>query len=110
MGYLKHNGNGNKTTKKKQAKPQPSEPPQPIADADTAYSGLSAIAEQLENLFKQVGAYVHDATLGEHSLHLFTPNNSPAVRLELEGDAIETIADSLKRIADTMAGEGGSKS
>jgi hypothetical protein len=36
------------------------------------------------------------------SVGLYTGSNQDPVRLVLEGDAVDSIADSLKRIADTM--------
>jgi hypothetical protein len=73
------------------------------------YDGLSEVATQLEGILKVLGEYHYNSTIGEHSLCLFSGSKeggySP-LRLELEGDALDSIADSLKRIADAMAAHG----
>jgi hypothetical protein len=101
MSFPKHERAPRKGAKK---------PPQPAVDAapevramDVAYDGLSEVAAQLEEILKVFGAYHYNATIGENSLNLITGRNSPAVRLSLEGDAVGSIADSLKRIADAIA-------
>jgi hypothetical protein len=42
---------------------------------------------------------------GEMSFHigLYSPHNSHPVRLVFEGEAMESISDSLKRIADALS-------
>jgi hypothetical protein len=69
---------------------------------DAGYSGLSELGQHLEGIYKELGAYFYNATLGEHSLSVFTAKNSHPLRLSLEGDAVDSIADSIKRIADAM--------
>lgn len=67
-----------------------------------AYFGLSEIAEQLGHIHNSLRSYTVNATDGENFLNLFTGQHDFPMRLVLEGDAVDTIADSLKRIADTM--------
>jgi hypothetical protein len=69
-----------------------------------AYFGLSEIAEQLSHIHNSLKSYNVNACGGEmsFSVGLYTGTNQDPVRLVLEGDAVETIADSLKRIADAM--------
>ena len=66
---------------------------------------MTGVEVELANLARYVLAYVNNAVTAENSLCLFSgpgPTYSP-LRLVLEGDAVDTIADSLKRIADAMA-------
>jgi hypothetical protein len=47
-------------------------------------------------------SYNVSACDGDFSLNLFSGEHSYPVRLELVGDGVTSIADSLKRIADAM--------
>ena len=86
---------------KKPAQPTVVEHAAPAITLDVDMSGVEAVLEKL-GLF--VEAYVANASTGENSLALFTGSGeaySP-LRLVLEGDAMDSVADSLKRIADAM--------
>ena len=69
------------------------------------YFGLSEIAEQLGKIHNSLTSYNVNACDGEMSFHigLYTPHNSYPVRLVFEGEAMDSIADSLKRIADVLS-------
>ena len=66
------------------------------------YLDLSELAEPLEGIVRILGSYVHNATLRENGLNLFTGRNSYPVRLVLEGEAVDRIADALSRMADAL--------
>jgi hypothetical protein len=74
-----------------------------------AYLGLSEIAEQLSHIHNSLRSYNVNACNGEMSftVGLHMGENEDAVRLALEGDAVESIADSLKRIADALSAKQG---
>jgi hypothetical protein len=113
MSYLKHDEGKPSQKKRESKKPAAQSSSEGMSLLDhhelprlvdsMAYGGLSEIAEQLDKIFRQLGAYCHEAAIGEHSLNLFTGTNSYPVKLSLEGEEIESIADSLKRIADAMS-------
>jgi len=69
------------------------------------YFGLSEIAEQLGKIHHSLTSYNVNACDGEMSFHigLYTPRNSHPVRLVFEGEAMDSIANSLKRIADAFS-------
>ncbi len=99
MSYLKHN-NGNKKPKPKETKHSP---PAPVDPDAVGYLGMCELAEPLRKIADAVRAYAHNATIGENSVALFTGGEGyNPVRLVLEGDAVESIAESLKRIADAL--------
>jgi hypothetical protein len=116
VNYLKHNANGNndrteKVREKKQGQSQQRERVRALLESDAdgtmtvdsiGYSGLAEVAEQLDKIHDSLKSYTVNSSDGENSLNLFTGTHSFPVRLELEGDAVETIAESLKRIADAM--------
>jgi hypothetical protein len=81
----------------KKAKAQPASVPAITLDAD-----LSGIEIELANLARSVKSYVVNAVDAENSLNLFTGQHSYPVRLVLECEAVDSIADSLKRIADAI--------
>lgn len=107
----KHQATPRKVTKKS---PQPAAVVQPTATGVdepiqyAGYDGLSEVAAQLKGIMDVLGAYHYNSTVGENSLNLFTRTNGHPVRLSLEGDAVDSIADSLKRIADAMTPGAGS--
>jgi hypothetical protein len=94
-----------KNERKQPKKPNAKEPTPaaPGIALDVDMSGLSETAAQLEAIHRSLWSYNMNATTGENSLNLFTGENSYPLRLVLEGDAVDSIADSLKRIADAMA-------
>jgi len=68
------------------------------------YMALSGLEDELANIAKALRNYVSLAASGEQSLHLYTPpmeHYSP-VRLSLEAEAVDKIADALSRIADAL--------
>jgi hypothetical protein len=92
--------------KHEQKKPSGKKSPQPLPDADysPAIVDMTGVEAELATLARYVREYVGNATIGENSLALFTGSGdaySP-LRLVLEGDAVDSIADSLKRMADAM--------
>ena len=103
MSYLKH-----KEKKPKRSLPVPkqaeAEPMTGIQYLDV--KGLDDLSEAMSTLANAVRCYAYNATIGDNSLCLFTGSEqggySP-MRLVLEGEPMESIADSLKRIADAMA-------
>jgi len=60
----------------------------------------SVAQERIAHSFTSYNAH---ATTGEQSLNLFTGVHTHPVRLVLEGEATDKIADSLSGIADAMA-------
>jgi hypothetical protein len=108
MTYLKHSNNSNGNDKGKRSKKtaeQPAEqvvrvmlnddPNEIVKTADSvAYDGLSEVAEQLSHIHNSLRSYNVNACDGEMTFSLV-----------LEGDAVESIADSLKRIADVIEGK-----
>ena len=117
MGPLRHKDNGNDNNRGVGKSQGAGEPPAHIklalvddpdnelnqmAGSGMAYSGLSEVAQHLEGICKAIRGYGVDAVEGEHCLNLVTGKNSCPVRLRLEGEAVEKIADSLKQIADAM--------
>ncbi len=97
---------------RKQPKKPKAKESQPAAPGITLDVDMTGVEVELQRLANAVHGYAHNATIGENSLALFTGSGeaySP-VRLVLEGDALDSIADSFKRIADAMAGEGRIKS
>jgi hypothetical protein len=68
--------------------------------------GLSGIEVELGNLARAVKSIAGNAAIGENSLNLFTGVHSHPVRLVLEGEAVDKIADALSRIADALAAKG----
>jgi hypothetical protein len=75
-----------------------------VTDARSGgHNDYGEIATQLEAIHKSLWSYSMDAVNGDNSLNLFTDTHSEPLRLVLEGDAVDSIADSLKRIADAMA-------
>ncbi len=68
------------------------------------YGDLGDLAEPLVQIANALRAYVHNATIGENSFALFTGSGdaySP-VRLVLEGEAVDKMADGVSRIADAL--------
>ena len=63
---------------------------------------MTETASELEGLAHSVKSYVVNAVDGENTLNLFTGPHDFPMRLVLEGDAVDSIAESLKRIADAM--------
>lgn len=99
----KHEATRRKGTKKP---PQPAvvehTPPAITLDVD-----MTGVEVELKRLANAVQGYAHNAAVDENSLRLFSgpgPTYSP-LRLVLEGDAVDSIADSLKRIADAMTAQ-----
>lgn len=69
------------------------DPDEIVKTADSvAYDGLSEVAEQLSKIHNSLKSYNVNACDGEMTFHLV-----------LEGDAVESIADSLSRIADALS-------
>lgn len=100
MTYLKHNNSGKGKRPTKTAKDAP-------VPADPVEADMSGIEVELANIARSIRAYVANAANAENSLALFTGSAAGGyspMRLELEGDAVEAIADSLSRIADALAG------
>ena len=64
---------------------------------------MSGVEVAIADIAHSVKSYVVNAVDGDNSLNLFTGTHSYPVRLVLEGDAVDSIADSLKRIAEAMA-------
>jgi hypothetical protein len=106
MPIPKHEPNKGPRKGKKPPQPVQAVRDEPIRVCDVGYYGLSEVAQQLEGILKVLGAYHYDSTIGEHSLNLFTAKNTNPVRLKLEGEAVDSIADSLKRIADALPARG----
>lgn len=118
MVFIKQDDNGNKGKQpRKKAAEQTSkseqlvrvvlndDPNEIVKTADSvAYDGLSEIAEQLGRIQNSLKSYNVNACDGEMTFNvgLHTGQNSYPVRLVLEGDAVDSIADSLKRIADAL--------
>jgi len=75
--------------------------PAPVVNVDVDMSGIEV---ELAKIAHSLKSYNVNACDGEMSfgVGLTTFNNFNPVRLELEGDALESIADSLKRIADAL--------
>ena len=74
-----------------------------VTDARSGgHNDYGEIAMQLEGIHKSLWSYNMNATNGDNSLSLSTDEHSDPLRLALEGDAVDSIADSLKRIADAM--------
>lgn len=99
MSYLKHNSKGGK-----QPKPvkKTESTPVPVVNVDVDMGGVEV---ELAKLAHSLKSYNVNACDGEMSfgVGLTTWDNCNPVRLVLEGEAVETIADSLKRIADALA-------
>lgn len=68
----------------------------PAITLDVDMTGLEVAVDQIAHSLK---SYNVNACDGNFSLCLFT---GEPLRLSLEGDAVDSIADSLKRIADVM--------
>ena len=62
---------------------------------------------QLGKIHHSLTSYNVNACDGEMSFHigLYTPRNSHPVRLVFEGEAMNSIANSLKRIADAVVAQ-----
>jgi len=84
---------------KKPSKPAAVSPDYPVSDLD-----ISGLEDELANIAKALHGYVSWVSSGEQSLHLYTPaqEHYHPVRLSLEGEAVDRIADALTRIADAM--------
>ena len=108
MTYLKH-----KDGKGKRSVPAAKKREQEPVRGGIQYldvNGLDDLAEAMNKLASAAQGYAHNATIGENSLELFSGSESSGyrpVRLVLEGEAVEGIADSLKRIADALAANRG---
>lgn len=109
MGYLKQDevkGNG-KRGKKTNAGKRSTKPPQQPAVLPAALDvDMSGVEVELANIARSVRSYVVNAVDGENSLALFTGSAAGGyspVRLVLEGEAVEGIAEALTRIADALA-------
>jgi len=82
--------------------------PQPVAVVEHTVPAITldvytaGIEDELAKIAHSLKSYNVNACEGNFSLNLFTGANGYPVRLELEGDAVDSIADSLKRIADAM--------
>jgi hypothetical protein len=75
---------------------------EPAVPGITLDVDMTGIEDVLGRLADAAHSYLHNNALGENSLCLFTgpgPTYSP-LRLVLEGNAVDSIADSLKCIAD----------
>jgi hypothetical protein len=104
--FLKHDES---TPVPRRAKaPKPAVPVGPVASEpvsvdlsgiEMAFSGIETV---LDDIAKCVRAYVRDATIGEHNLELFTGESCYPVRLVLEGEAVDKIADAMTRVADAL--------
>jgi hypothetical protein len=101
MTYLKH-----KDGKGKRPKPTKSAEPTNTAPVVSVDADMSGIEVELANIAHSLKSYNANACDGEMSLGvgLTTWDNHKPVRLALEGDAVDSIADSLKRIADALKG------
>jgi hypothetical protein len=77
--------------------------PQPALMVDIDVAGIEVA---LAGIARSFSGYNHNARDGNNSLNLFTAEHSHPLRLVLEGDAVNSIADSLKRIADVVAKQG----
>jgi hypothetical protein len=106
MSFPKHEDNNGGKRKKKPAQPQPQ-----VQAASSQANGLDTelLSLSLEDLNESVGKIAHslksynvNSCDGNNSLNLFTGVNSHPMRLVLEGDAVDKIADALSRIADVM--------
>jgi hypothetical protein len=107
MGYLKQDevsGNGKlgKKTKPKRPTKTPKQSPEPAGP--TLEVDMSGVEIELAHIANAVRSYVVNASNGENSLALYTGRSDSPLRLELEGDAVESIAEALTRIADALAG------
>ena len=72
--------------------------------AVTVDADMTGVEIELGHIAHSLKSYNVNACDGNFSLCLFT---GEPLRLSLEGDALDSIADSLKRIADAMtAGKG----
>ncbi len=100
MGVIKHEPGEPRKPRKK----PPTLAQSPAPHDYRPYLDLSELAEPLEGIVRILGSYVHNATLGENGLNLFTGRNSYPVRLVLEGEAVDRIADALSRMADALQG------
>jgi hypothetical protein len=100
MTYLKHQSGG-KAKRSKPAKSTEQTTPMPVVNVDVDMSGIEV---ELAKVAHSLKSYNVNACDGEMTfgVGLTTFNNHNPVRLELEGDAVESIADSLKRIADAL--------
>lgn len=121
MGYLKHsnnNNNGNNPIKKKQAKPQPSDPvkivvtgpdvpgymPTPSLQHDINHvAGLSGIEESLDWIARGLSRLTSD----EHNIHISTGYGTAPVKVTFadndEEDAMDRLVTAIERIADSLA-------
>jgi hypothetical protein len=68
----------------------------PTVTVDVDMSGIEVALDKIAHSLK---SYNVNACDGNFSLCLYT---GEPLRLSLEGDAVDSIADSLKRIADAM--------
>jgi hypothetical protein len=113
MSYLKHKAG--QPPKKRESKEQTQ--PAPVAMPDYSDAGQS-VADAINHFASIFSTYVTQARNGDNGASLYTePSGYPvkvalvstadnesegSLTLYVEGDAVESIADSLKRIADVM--------
>lgn len=72
--------------------------------SDYPDTDISGVEIALAEIAKSLRSYAINAATGENSLSLFTPAHESyhPVRLSLEGEAVDKIADALSRIADAL--------
>ncbi len=119
MGYLKQgevNANGKRAKKPKAGKSEDWRSHYHTREEmEAALTNSHPVADAINGLASVVSTYVTQARNGDNGHSLYTtPNGYPvkiafeddlqSLTLYLEGEAVESIADSLKRIADAMAG------
>lgn len=131
MGYLKHNANGDNGKRPKKNRSKPLVEEASITDLENAKAGLveseantyrmgdshsGCMEEAIDRLRSVFSTWVGRELDGDNGQPLYSsPNGYPVrvtlvepdditVSLFLEGNAVESIADSLKRIADALTG------
>ncbi len=115
MSYPKHEGSKPPKKSRRSAKPTDAErpirvmlksdPDEIVSTTDSiGYAGLSEIAEQLSKIQNSLRSYNANACDGEMSftIGLHMGKNQDPIRLEFDCNAVNSIADSLKRIADAF--------
>jgi len=115
MTYLKHSSNGaKKRATKKTAKAEPFDYAADYIEADDRHS--RCVEEALDGLTSVVSTYVTQARDGDNGSGLYSnPSGYPVkvaltfededgmgVGIYLHSEALDSIADSFKRIADAM--------
>ena|SRR5438876_12070022 len=120
MPYLKHNsGNTSKQAPAKKTKETPAPIDRKADYAESDYRHSRCVEEALDGLTGVISSAVTQARDGDFAQPLYSdPSGYPvkltfdgeqelSVTLFLEGNAVDSIADSLKRIADALSAHRG---